>query len=147
MKRSLLLVSSLLLPCAAGAQMQVSRIQVRVLNGHNGKPIAHADTSTLMLPQTIFSMPIPMRTDRNGTLSMLVLKTSEVKVTVPHHATCEYRQKSDRKLKGPSAYPVQQILSSGVLGKDRCGHLEVQPAAGVLTVFVRPKHWWERLGY
>lgn len=147
MERLLVLLSALLLHCAASAQLQVSRVQIRVLSGYGGKPIAHAGTSTLMLPETTFSVPIVMRTDRNGTASMLVLSTGKLEVTVPHHATCEYKRRSERKSNGPSAYSVQQILTSGVLGKDHCGHPRVQPTPGVLTVFVRPSHWWQRVGY
>lgn len=147
MKRLLLFLLSALFVHMANAQMQVATVHIRVLNGRSGKPVRHAQTFTAMLPASAFSTPIAVKTDAKGVASLLAVSTGELAVTVPHHATCEYKRKSERKTLGPREYPVQQILGAGVVGGDRCGRPRVTAAPGELVVFVRASHWWQRIGY
>ncbi len=142
----LALVCALFAPLAS-AQMQVASIRVHVLNGHNGKPIRNVQTSTMMLPESTFSSPVLVPTDRNGFAPILAPTEMEIAVTVPRHATCAYKHDSERKRLGPPAFPVKDILATGVIGPDRCGHQHATPTPGVLTVYAKAHHWWHRFFY
>lgn len=147
MKRFCLALICTLAASTAAAQIQVASIRIELLNGGNGKPVADAQTSTIMLPPSTFTIPILVRTDHNGFASILAATDSQVSVSVTHHATCAYQHKSERNRLDPPAFPVKDILSSGVVGPDFCGHQHATPNPGVLTVYCKGHHWWHRFFY
>ncbi len=136
--------------CAAHAQLQVSTLHIRVLNGRKGSPVKNASATMTVVPIGPYATPLERKTDAQGSFSMLV--ESDVKgdvqlrALVLRYPTCRYVPKADRK-KPPMIYAVHDILTHGIVSDNRCSKRTVAPTPGELTLFVRPLHWWERLSY
>jgi hypothetical protein len=134
--------------CATISTMALSQtavVQIRVLNGHNGKPIAHEGVSVRFepppVPRGIENQPT---TDTNGVLPVAAPVRAGLIASVNQYPTCRHVPKADRT-KGPITFPVEQIVTAGVVEENSCSHRTVPPTPGELTLFVRPLHWWERL--
>ena len=127
----------------ASAQMKVQTIHVHVLNGRSGKPIPRAHATVNVFPLSSYETPTNFTADRHGDFPMLVLTTAEISTAVMQHLPCQRLTRAERK-QPPARYPVEQILTTGVLSPDTCGKPAQTPQPGVLTLYVRPAHWWQR---
>lgn len=139
-------VSVILLASSAPAQMKVETIQIRVENGRNGKPVKCARAIVNVYPMSKYETPTSFITDREGDFSMLVLSSGEVSTILLKHLPCQYIAKADRK-KPRMLFPVEQILTSGVLSPNTCGSLSPAPQPGTLILYVRPSHWWQMFSF
>ncbi len=128
------------------AQLQVSTIHIRVLRGSNAKPVRRATVSTTVIPIEPYATPILRSTDPSGEVSLLVQGDAGVRATVLHYPSCRHIPKAERK-QPPRTYPVEQILTSGVVSENGCGRHTEAPTPGELILLVRPLHWWKRLSY
>ena len=126
------------------ALSQTAAVQIRVLNGHNGKPIAHEGVGVRFEPLVPHGIENQPSTDPNGTLMVNAPIHARMNATVNYYPTCRHVPKADRT-KGPITFPVEQVVTKGVVEKNNCSHLTAPPTPGELTLFVRPLHWWERL--
>jgi hypothetical protein len=126
------------------ALSQTAAVQIRVLNGHNGKPIAHEGIFVRFEPIVPHSIENAPSTDADGTLKVNAPVHAGMNATVNYYPTCRHVPKANRT-KGPITFPVEQVVATGVVEKNNCSHLIVPPTPGELTLFVRPLHWWERL--
>ena len=144
MKRLLLLVATLTLVPAASAQTKVETVHIRVLNGHSGKPVKRADTSTLVFPLSPYTTPIERQADTQGNLSLLVPIEGQLTLTVIKHPSCRRLSKADRA-KGPAKVSLQDIFATGFVEANGCNQRSIAPSPGELIVYVRPLHWWESL--
>ena len=131
---------------ATGAQMKVATVHIRVLNGHNGKAISLAESSTSVLPVGTFPDAITTVTDRAGLETVYLPTTGSLRTIVKHHATCDAVPRNQRK-NGSHPVMAAAIVATGVVLDDRCGHQKIAPTPGELTLFVQPWHWWQRFGY
>ena len=129
---------------AARAQTTVDRIAVRIVNGRSGKPVKGVRAVLDVYPKAKYETPVDFSTDRQGQFSLLVQHACEISTSVPGYLACERRSGTDRKLP-PTAFPVAQILSAGLLSPDSCGRPKQAPQPGSLILYVRPKSWWRRL--
>lgn len=137
----------LLCPCIALAShvlAQTAPVTIQVLNGHNGKPVAHRSVSVRIEPLVLDNIRYLPTTDANGVLTVQAPLQAGINAIVTEFPTCRHVPKADRT-KGPITFPVHQVLSSGVVEANNCSHRTVPPTPGQLTLFVRPLHWWERL--
>ena len=128
------------------AQVQVSSIGLRILNGHNGKPVKRGDLILRQTPALPYGTTLERRTDEAGRTSLLMQRDAEIHAIVLHYATCRNVKKADRK-KLSSGYAVGQILTRGIVSENDCSKRTLPPTPGELTLFVRPLHWWERMSY
>ena len=142
--KPLLLLLALLAPASGLAQTKVATIRIRVLNAHGGRPVKRADTSTIVFPLSPYTTPIERTADRKGDLSLIVPTEGQLTLTVARHAGCRRVSKADRA-KGPERLSLAEILASGVIETNGCGTHKAAITPGELIVYVRPKHWWERL--
>ncbi len=60
------------------------------------------------------------------------------------HPTCRQVAKADRT-SPPVTFPVDEIVTRGMVEKNSCSQVNVAPTPGELTLFVRPLHLWEHL--
>ena len=127
----------------ASAQMKVQTIHVHVLNGRSGKPVPRARATVNVFPLSNYETPTNFIADGHGEFSMLVLTTAGISTAVTQHWPCQHLTKAERK-QPPARYLVEQILTTGVLSPDTCGKPAQTPQPGVLTLYVRPAHWWQR---
>lgn len=128
------------------AQLQVATIHVRVLRGRKDRAVRKAAVLTTVVPIQPYASPILRTTDLSGKVSLLVQKDAEVRARVLQYPTCGHVPRAQRK-QPPTAYAVEQILTSGVVSESGCSRRAVAPTPGELTLLVRPLHWWERLSY
>jgi hypothetical protein len=126
------------------ALSQTTSVQIRVLDGHNGKPIAHESIFVRFEPIVPHGIEHAPSTDANGTLKVNAPSHAGMNATVNLYPTCRHVPKADRT-KGPITFPVEQVVTTGVVEANSCSHLTVPPSPGELTLFVRSLHWWERL--
>ena len=143
MKRIVFVAAMLLTVPACIAQTKVATVQIRVLNSRSGKPIKHADTSTIVFPLSPYTTPIERIADRQGSFSLLVPTQGQITVTVSKYASCEHMPKAERD-KGQIRLSLQQLFATGVLNTNGCRKRTATLTAGELIVYVRPLHWWER---
>ena len=138
----------LLLICGsvAGAQIKVDTIRIHVLSGRSGKAVAHADSSTSVLPLGTFADVITTTTDRVGMELVYIPSTSSLRTIVKHHATCDTVPRSQRK-NGSRPASAEIIRTTGIVSGNRCGKQTAAAIPGELTLYVRPAHWWQRFGY
>lgn len=145
MKRQLFLCS-LVLHGTMYAQLQVASLRIRVLNGHNEKPVKLANLIVTETPLSPYNIPLEQRTDATGQSSLLVQSGIEIHTVVLRYPTCRRVAKADRK-QPPLGYSTQQILLGGVVSENGCSKRSLPPTPGELILFVRPQHWWERMSY
>lgn len=144
--KALLLAASFLLAPLGHAQLQVSSIRVRLVNGRNARPVGNAKTVNTVVPIELYATPIARRADKQGTYSLLIQSDAQLRTVVTNFRTCRAVPRADRK-QPPMAYPVQQVVARGVVAENRCSSRTLAPTPGTLTLFVRPLHWWQRLSY
>ena len=137
---SLLLLMLVIVP-SSFAQTKIATVHIRVLDSHSGKPIRHANTSTLVFPLSPYTTPIERRADRQGALTLLVPTEGRISVAVTKYAGCQHLSKADRA-KGPTRVSLQEIFATGVLDTNGCRLPKMQPKPSELVVYVRPLHWW-----
>ena len=128
------------------AQIQVSSVGLRILNGHNGKPVKRADLIVRQTPARPYETTLDRRTDAAGRASLLIQRDAEIHAIVLHYPTCRTVKKADRK-KLSTGYAVGQILTQGMVSENDCSKRTLPPTPGELILFVRPLHWWERMSY
>ena len=132
------------LSCFLAMRVQAEAVQILVLDGHTGRPVAHFGVSVRiepLLPRSGQSEPV---TDANGRVGLDAPALSSMNAIVNAHPTCRHVAKPDRS-KGVITFPVSQILSTGVVEANACSKRTDHATPGVLTLFVRPLHLWERL--
>ena len=143
MKLLPLFVSTLLIFPAGLAQTKVATVHICVLKSRSGKPIKHADTSSIVFPLSPYTTPIDRIADKRGNLSLLVPTEGQITVTVSKYTGCQHLSKADHA-KGPVRLSLQEILATGVLDANGCRMRNAVTTPGELIVYVRPMHWWER---
>ena len=144
--KALSLCCGLLLCMAAQAQVQVSSVALRILNGHTGKPVKHANVILTQSQAQLYATPLDRSTDAAGRASLLIQNGTELHAIVLRYPTCRTVKKSDRT-KLSTAYSTEQIIARGSVSENDCSNRTIAPAPGELILFVRPQHWWERMSY
>ena len=125
-------------------QIQAEAVQIRVLDGHSGRPVRHVGVVVTFEPPTTPHGPSLAVTDANGLASIDVPASSRMDAIVDTHPTCRYVAKPERT-KGAISFAVSDIVSTGVVETNSCSKRTDRATPGVLTLFVRPLHLWERL--
>lgn len=144
--RTLLLCCVVLCSVSMQAQVEVSPLKLRILNGHSGKPVKRANLTVTVTPAQTYGTPLDRRTDNAGVSSLLAQTGTEIHTVVLRYPTCRAVPKADRK-KPSTGYPTQRILVTGIVSENHCSKRTTAPAPGELVLFVRPQHWWERMSY
>ena len=123
------------------SQAQETTITVQLLNGKNGKPITDrnfniwiGDTGNVL-----------HGTDSQGEINLDVSKAKPRTIRVLPDFRFDCRSNRDFGRGDRIEYPLDEILSKGVIGENLCGKATSRRQPGVLVIFVRPRTLMEKL--
>ncbi len=133
-------------PVLAQAQMKVETLHIHVLNGRNNKPVKRAHATVNVYPLTSYETPTNFVANQQGDFSMLVPTTAQVSMVIAQQRPCQVVSNRRHKTT-PILFPVQQILSSGLVAPNNCSRRIAAAEPGVLTLYVRSAHWWQTFRY
>src|ERR1700691_5131686 len=155
----------LLFAALFGKGAQAQSIQIKLINGRNGRPIAGTHVNVWVGKERKWAMVI--LTDKDGVAS-LVLTDKEGEVNVPRvdgygsHVVVNPVVKYDDDLEinapyvlcqpGTSDYSwlairdmsTKRVVGEGVVSADACGKATASQMPGEVIIFVRPLTWWEK---
>jgi hypothetical protein len=155
----------LLIAVSFGKGAQAQSIQIKLVNGRNGRPIAGAHVNVWVGKERKWAMVIPM--DKDGVAS-LVFTDKEGEVNVPRedgygsHVVTNPVVKYDEDLQINAPYVLcqpgtpdyswlairhistKQVVAQGIVTPNACGKATASQTPGELIIFVRPLTWWEK---
>jgi hypothetical protein len=121
-------------------QAQETTITVRLLNGTNGKPITDrnfnvwiGDTGNILHD-----------TDSQGVIQLDVTNSKPRTIRVLPDFRFDCRANRDFGRGDRIEYPLDEILSKGVISENLCGKPTSHRQPGVLVIFVRPRTLMEK---
>ena len=119
-------------------ELNAEPITIRVIDGRNGHPIS--DEKLQLWFNTQSGGALSISTDKKGVAMVDAPLTASLLLSTNLYIDCRYSKKAGTER---PAYPVSDILRSGVLAANTCEKLKLSPTPGELIFFVRPEHWWE----
>jgi hypothetical protein len=142
------------------------RIEIKLVNGKSGRPIADACVNVWVGNGRKEAMAIP--TDKNsvaalrltdnadaihiqdggvcgafGVIDPVVKYADSVRVNVGY-VSCEAR-KSDFSWLAITSFATKDLIKHGIVTLNTCGKASASQKPGTLTFFVRPLTFWEKL--
>ena len=158
MKRFCSVILSLF--AVAGASADAQALRVRLVNGSNGKLITSAYINVWVGDQRKDAVPIPIASNGQAILSLTSSQADahvqtlsspwqvfpyapEIRVQVGFALCQTTRQKYSWLQVTP--YSTPDWVRTGIVTANTCGHAMAKPEPGVLTIFVRPLTFWEKL--
>ena len=120
-----------------------NQIVVQAVDGRTGKPIENqhlllfGGKSEEAAKQHKQHYELVTGRDGSATLS-LAPETQWLQVWMDWHVLCQSEPKS-------KAFPVREILVSGLSTPNTCGSASEKARPGHLVVFARPAHFWEKM--
>jgi hypothetical protein len=121
-------------------QAQETTITVRLLNGKNGKPIP--DRNFNIWIGDAGNVLHDTDSQREIKLDVTNAKPRTIRVLPDFRFDC--RSNRDFGRGDRIEYPLDEILSKGVISKNLCGKATSQRQPGVLVIFVRPRTLMEK---
>ncbi len=147
--------------------LRAQTVSIRLINGKNGHPMAHACVNVWVGKGQKAAMAIP--TDKQG-IARLRLTDKEAEVNTQHRwKTCGYFGVVDPVVKyadtirvnagyvaclphvpdyswlAHMTFSTEKVLQSGLVTANACGKAKAVPRPGEIVLFVRPLTWWEKL--
>ena len=151
-QRAATVVLSLTMTLCAFGPANARTITIRFLDGRNGKPITDKNINVWLHDNDHIadtwpnnaggSHPTP---NSKGELLLDLpdnLGYTMVRVSPDYRVDCRYRKDSAFGSWGPP-YPLDDIVSNGLISQNMCGKIKVAPTPGVLVIFVRPRTFLE----
>ena len=138
MGTGVLRMSIIALACSFAYQTSVAEIiRIRVLNGHNGKPIANEQVSLYIKGE---KDALSYTTDMNGTFTLDLDPSKEVLPSTEWWITC-------RKINptAPHLFSVEAIHNDGATDENTCGKAKSEVIRGTLTIFARKASFFENM--
>ena len=77
-----------------------------------------------------------------GTIEPTVKYADTISIIGGSHVSCQAPPPDSPLL----SFSMEQVLRFGAVTANVCGWVEASPKPGELIFFVRPMHWWEKLG-
>lgn len=161
----------ILLVASSGLIVRAQEIRIRVLDGRNGKPIAGECLN--IWTGTERGDYILAKTNREGVVALHMLgadvlaadscragwftrapadpEAGALMISGDYYVACqEYAKiKAGQPIVNPSArlpaYPIKQVLASGLASANTCGKFRAEAGPGELIFFVRPRTFLERM--
>lgn len=151
-----------------GISAQAQTIRIKLVNGRNGHPVAHAcvnvgvdhleEKHMLAIPTNEDGVAEFRFTDTDAELNTKnpwqrcgdfgvirpVLKYSERIGINSGYVLCGSRT-SDYSWLAVTTFSTPEVLQRGVVTPNTCGNATASPEAGEILIFVRPLTWWEKL--
>lgn len=150
----------LTLVATAGTIGNTQTLHVRLLNGSSGKPISNTYVNVWVGNQRKDALPIPI--DRSGIAALRLTGGAPdvgVQAESAHWPTfpyapeiriqigfvlCQVKQQKYSWLHITS-YSTEDWTRIGIVTANTCGNAVAKPEPGMLTIFVRPLNFWEKL--
>lgn len=151
--------------CCWGTAVQAQTVRIQLVNGRNGRPVADSCVDVWVGNTQKEAMAIP--TDRHG-VATLRLTENDTEISVHRWKGCggfdvinpvvKYSEsfrvhagyvlcqfpKPDYSWLSIQTFSTRDVLRSGVVTANVCGHAKASPEPGELVVFVRPLTFWEK---
>jgi hypothetical protein len=135
----------LLLFFTAGTS-SAQKITVQLLDGRNGQPMNN-QVVDVWFGDHASGVPLQVRTGQNGATIVSVPHEVQTFVAAGEWVSdCRGGNTPGKSYIDSSVYPITAVLSTGIVAENRCGKGTQQTVPGTFTLFVRPLHWWEKLG-
>jgi hypothetical protein len=157
----------LLVLSSSGTLLYAQTVEIKLVNGRNGSPIAGTCVNVWVGSEQKDAMAIP--TDENGVARLrLTDDDSEIDIhngwkgcgdfgmTDPvvkyndslrinvSYVSCQAR-KSYYSWLAIMPFSTNEVVRHGVVTANTCGKTTASPKPGEVIIFVRPLNWWERL--
>jgi hypothetical protein len=150
--------------------VHAQEIQIRVLNGRSGKPVANECLN--VWTGTWRDAHLVAETDKDGVAVLRVSQTEIVAekscpgwpaqasrrsglegmmISGDRYIACQEYAKivpgepPTNPLTTMPSYPISKILDSGISAANKCGKFREEPKPGKLIFFVRPRSFWEKM--
>jgi hypothetical protein len=120
--------------------VEAEPIQIRVLDGRNGRVVPGARLH-IWKNQRIAADLINLTADGSGVIQFTVPAGSLLFLQADSYVDCRI---SKRTAGDNVSYSVSELLETGVAAVNVCGKAKAKAKPGELIVFVRPQHWWDR---
>jgi hypothetical protein len=156
----------LLLVSSSGALLRGESIEVKLVNGQNGLPVAHTCIDLgvdhvdhmLAIPTdkdgvARFSMTdnaVEMSTQKHwekcgswGVIDPIVQYTDTFGIHVGY-VLCQFA-KPDQSWLARMKFSTKEVLQHGIVMANTCGKVTASPKPGEVILFVRPLNLWEKL--
>ena len=130
-----------------GAEATTS-IQIRLLNGKTGQPIANKEIFLERSKTHLMSHAEKhdIKTDASGLAEAIVANTGDVlNPIVVDYKSCTPRTKHNNDSAKSEQFPIAQILSVGIVAPNHCGKAPQSPTPGILTLYFRTMNILERI--
>jgi hypothetical protein len=162
----------LLLFASSATALRAQTIEIRLVNGKTGRPVAHGCVGAWMKdPSKQMSLYIPADTDGVARLR-LTRNDSEVDVsynpklgcggtgainpvlkyddtlttyTTGANPSCAFPESMPNGRYKEMDFPSKEVLQRGVVSANTCGKAAASPQPGVVILFVRPRNFWEKV--
>jgi hypothetical protein len=150
----------LVLVATAAAIGNAQTLRVRLLNGSSGKPISNSYVNVWVGDQRKEAIPISI--DGSGNAVLMLTGSAAgggVKAEPTHEATfpyapqikiqagfvlCQTKQQKYSWLQ-ITPYSTEEWIRTGIVTANTCGKAVTKSEPGILTIFVRPLNFWEKL--
>lgn len=150
----------LALVATAGAIGNAQTLHVRLFNGSSGKPISNTYVNVWVGNERKEALPIPIDSTGNAVLRLTGSARDEgVQADSAHWPTfpyapeikiqagfvlCQVKQQKYSWLR-ITPYSTEDWVRTGIVTANTCGKAVAKPEPGILTIFVRPLSFWEKL--
>ena len=152
-----------------GAPLSPQTLEIRLVDGRNGRPMAGAASYVNVWVGTERKEAIAIPTDGNGVARLqLTLNAGEINIPNPSNdrgsivvANPVVKYNESLRINVPFAscgsggsnyswleseqFSAKQILQHGYVSPNTCGKPTASPNPGQVILFVRPLTWWEKL--
>jgi hypothetical protein len=122
---------------SATLHSQSTTIRVRFANGRNGKPL-HLKQYERGAGNSI-----------SGDYKVDNVEGDSLIVTFKNISTVAFRNEAfdpcdiARPNQKPPKYSLEEVVHTGVVSPNYCGHYRAQPQPGELLIYSRHEHWWK----
>lgn len=122
---------------AFAQQPQQPPVKLRILNGHNGRPMQNEDVSIWYDEK--WGTPILVRTNARGEAQLPPPMSQAVRILAQPMESIDCRPQSGT----PIAYSLKGIQQTGLAAENKCGSPIFHKQAGELILFVRDPKWYD----
>jgi hypothetical protein len=112
-------------------------VVVQILNGRNGKPISKIRVWVSFDDKRGKEL-LDLKTDRQGEVQFETNGAKIFRVSPVGVVDCR-----EQKFTTPIDYSIEEILKTGMVTRNDCGHSNPEPSRGRLMYIVRPATSWE----
>ena len=165
--RSLIKLLTVLAFCSSGTVLHAQTVQIKLVNGRNGLPMASTCVNVWVGNERKTAMVIPTNengialvrlTDKDGEIDTnnrwkscgesgvirpVVKYNDSVRINVGY-VLCQF-QKPDNSWLVIQDLSTKEIFQHGIVTANTCGKAVAPPEPGKVIIFVRPLSWTEKL--